>query len=260
MRKLFILLWFISSGIWAQSGKVRDTLQEQQLRFDIFFFDAMNERLKNNFEKSNEIFEQCLVLDDQNDAVYFKMAQNYFDAQNYSQAAVYLKKAQQLDPANKWYEKLRIEIKIKSGAPREEVLKMIEVFKPRAKNKYLIRNLYRQLQQPKVTFQTPKTHQKTPLTQIQNDLTAGQYNRVMEQAEKLLDEQPENARLYLLTAKAYTGLQRFNEALDYLDMGMDFVQNDKALQKAFYQQYIQLYEKLNKPEKVRQYRQKLAKL
>ncbi len=258
MKKLLIILLLLSTNIWAQ-----DKLTEKdKLRFDTAFFDAMNERLKNNYAKSNEYFEQCLSIDDQNDAVYFKMAQNYFDLKDYTQAEVYLEKAQKINPSNKWYEKLHIEIKINNGAPETEIKKMIEAFKQMAQNKYIIKNLYRKLRQKRNRPIAVSTDIKQVVNPVDWNklLLEKKYKKLLEKAETELEKQPDKPLLYLYAAQALTGLHHYADALDYLDMGWDFVQKNKNMQKAYYQQYIIIYEALQKPEKVKSYRQKLQKI
>jgi len=261
MKKFLIIILFLPLFIWSQ----QDRQEEQTLHFDEFFYDAMNERLKDNFKKSNELFEQCLLIDEQNDVIYFKMAQNHFDLKEYNQALLYVEKAQKINPNNKWYEKLRIEIKIKNNAPKEEVIKMIQAFESSAQNKYIIQDLYKQIKRhPKIAEQTKNTKIKKTLSReiqrLSDLITARKFDKAVDLSEKLLTEQPENAQLYLLSAKAYIGLKNYTEALDFLDMGMDFILNDTSLKKSFYQQYIVIYTHLNNPKKKQIYQNRLQKL
>jgi len=254
-----ILLIFFSLSLWAQENNE----EKKRLEFNDYFFDAMNERLKNNYEKSNEYFEQCLALDDQNDVIYFKIAQNYLDAKKYEEALQYLEKVRALNPENKWYAKLYIDIKIDSGTPRDEVRKMIKEFEPVAKNKYLIQSLYRKMYRktPRVTYKTknlkplPSTGDKLPALWQQK-----QYKKLIETGEKMLDEQPDNPKIYLYIAKAYLAVNKPKKALEYLEMGTDFILNDKETRKAYYLEMIKAYQSLNKPKKVKLYKQKLEKI
>jgi tetratricopeptide (TPR) repeat protein len=72
--------------------------------------------------------------------------------------------------------------------------------------------------------------------------------------------QPDQAEAYFYHAKALAKQKKYNEALDYLDMGIDFAISDKSLLKSFYKQYISIYQALNKYSKVKIYQQKLSKL
>jgi len=257
LKHTFYILFLISLSVFGQKK------ENDQTSFDDNFFEAMTERLKENYQQSNELFEKCLLIDDKNDVIYFKIAQNYFDVKDYEQSLLYLQKAQKINPKNKWYQKQFIEIKIKQGADTKAVVKMIKEFEPVAKNKYIIQDLYRKMyaanrkpvSKPKVTYTTPsKQNQLATLWQQKA------YQKILNITEKILDEQPENAEAYLYKAKAYTDLKKYNEALDYLDMGMDFVSDNKKMQKAFYATYISIYKALNNPGKVKFYQEKYDKI
>jgi len=255
MKFLPYILFFFSLQIWGQKSL------EKPQTIDDYFFEAMNERLKENFEKSNEWFEKCLLISPENDVVFFKMAQNYFDKKDYDQSLIYDEKAKKYNPDNKWYQKLFIDIKIKQNTDKKTLLQLIKDFKKVADNPYVIKELiqkvYRQNKEKvKVTYSTPKPLKNNELKQL---LQQKAYQELLKKAEAVLDAEPENVNAYLYMAKAYSALKKYDDALDYLDMGMDFVLDKPRTKKAFFQQYITIYTQLNKPKKARVYRQKLQK-
>jgi tetratricopeptide (TPR) repeat protein len=251
---LFAFLIFFSGFAQQKENK--------KVEFDLLFFDAMNERIKNNFDKSNEYFEKCLLIDDHNDVVYFKIAQNHFDKKDYDKAMFFLNKAQTLNNKNKWYQKLFIEIKIKQGVDNKEIIKLINDFKPVAKNKYLIANLFRQMYNNtvKVNYTTPKKTVAQNSISWQNLLQTKKYNELVKKGENQLLENPDDAQLYWFMAKAKFALNHPKEALEYLDMGIDFIQADKPLQKQYYQLYVDIYQSLKQEKKAEKYRKKLKQI
>ncbi len=233
-------------------------------KFDLAFFDAINERIKGNYDKSNKYLEQCLSINDTDDAVYFKIAQNYYELKNYEQALFYLKKAKNINPDNKWYQQLFIEIKIEQGVDKKEITRLINAYKPIAKNKYIIGNLYRKLYNSKVkisyTKPTPKKNNESDENLWKKLWKEKNYGEIISKAEKTLMENPADVQAYLYAAKAEFALNKTRKALDYLDMGIDFVQQNKNLRKQYYQLYIELYQQLKLDKKADKYRQKLQKL
>ena len=255
MKFLPYILFFFSLQIWGQKSF------EKSQKIDDYFFEAMNERLKENFDKSNEWFEKCLLISPNNDAVFFKMSQNYFDKKDYDQSLIYIEKAKKYNPDNKWYQKLFIDIKIKQNTDKKTLLKLIKDFKKVAENPYVINELYQKVYrqnkgQVKVTYTKPKPLKNNDLEQLWQQKS---YQKLLKKAEDVLDKEPENPNAYLYMAKAYTALKKYNDALDYLEMGMDFVQDKPQIKKAYFQQYMTIYTQLNKPKKVEFYRQKLNK-
>jgi len=254
------LVFIFCLSIWHLPAQIR----QKSASVDDYFYDAMTERLKANYKSSNDLFEQCLIINDHNDAIYFKIAQNYFDLKDYDNSLIYLNKALSLKPKNKWYQKLFIEIKIKQKSDKKTVYKLIENYKALAANKYIINDLYRQYKRQSFTAAPQKT--KRPQKNLESDtalkqlLKAQQYQQLEQLAEKILNHSPDYAPAYLYMAKAKTGLKKYAEALDYLDMGIDFIMKNKDLRKVFYQQYILIYTALNNLNKAGFYKQKLQKI
>ncbi len=240
----------------AQSSQDKKTL-------DDYFYDAMTERLKENYQQSNDLFEKCLSIDPDNDVFYFKIAQNYFELKDYENSLLYLEKAQQLNPDNKWYQVLFIEIKIKQHTDSKTLYKLISDFEPKAKNKYLIKNLRWQVMMMRFNEQSKsreKVKQEDQTAELKKLWQLKQYDKLLKACEKALEETPDNPKVYLYKAKAYTALKQYDFALEYLDLGIDFAIDDKSLLKAFYLQYIDIYTALKQKKKVEKYRQKLQKL
>ena len=257
MKKLlYILTIAIHLTTWAQTEKTDPTA------FDKTYFDAMKYRLKEDYAKSNELFEQCLVMQADNDVILFKMAQNYFDAKNLHKAEFYVNKAIELNPKNRWYHKLFVEIQIKKGISQKKANKLINAFSKIAHNKYLVYDLYRkQYAKSKsiaVTYQTPKTNKQN--NDFKTLFLQQKYVDLSKKTEQRINDQPDDAKAYYWKAKALSALKKYKKSLEYLDMGMDFVLRDKEWRKKYYQLYMELYQNLGKTKKAEKYKQKLQKI
>ncbi len=250
-------MFLISVNTFAQ---VKSSKNKEEI-FAVSFYDAMNERLKNNFIKSNENFENCLSLQPENDVVLFKIAQNYFDLKKYDQALLFVKKALDINPDNKWYHFLTVQIALQNGSQKEDVIRMIKTLEPVMQNKYIIQNLYRQIYRKKNKFKNKPVVQQHPKTEnLKELLEEKQYEKVLEKGNLLLDEEPDNAQTYLYMAKAALALQKYSEAIDFLDLGIDFVQAHKDILKQYYQIYYKIYNQTNKTKKAQFYQQKLKQI
>ncbi len=260
MKQLILYILVLTSiALSAQNNKLTE---KQRLSFDAYFFDGMNERLKANYDKSNEYFQQCLSIDDKNDVILFKIAQNYLDDNKAEQALIYIEKAQALNPKNKWYRKTYIEIQIALGTAQKDVVKMIKDFKPLAKNKYIINDLYRTLyykNKPKVNYTIANTKKKNTnvLAQL---IGENKFAQAAKAGEKQLESNPDDISAYYYTALAYFKQNKANQALDFLDMGIDFVLKQKDWRKKYYQLYINIYKSKGKTKKAKKFQQKLNKL
>ncbi|GEM_PF-5414009 len=260
MKKLII--FFVLLGVF--SVRSQETKEKDKLKFQEYFFEAMNNRLKEDLKKSNRFFEKCLAIEPENDVIFYKIAQNYHQMKNDDEALRYIERARKINRDNKWYEKEFIEIKM-SMLPYKESVKLIRSFEKRAKNKYIIRQLYRNLYdisaQSKLSKQIAKqVSLKNRFPELKNLVQAQKYKQATRLGEQILEMHPDDAKTYYFTALAYKQLQKYNNALDFLDMGMDFVLRDKALLKDYYSLYIELYRLKGKPNKEKKYKQKLKNL
>ncbi len=261
MKQFFLILTFIPLIILSgqQNSKEKD-----KVSFDEHFFDAVNARIKGNFQLSNEYFFTCSNLQPESDVVLFKIAQNYYDLKKYDLAEEFILKAQKINPRNKWYQVTAIRIKIQEGKEAKEVMKQIEKFRPQAKNKYLIASLYRELFRRDQANKSKKYTEKKPenknTTDLKNLWKAGKYKEVIKQGEKRLEKQADDPVTYFYMAKAFYSLDQPQKALEYLDLGIDFVIDNKKLLKEYYELYAQIYQKKGNLKKYRFYKLKIEKI
>ena len=260
--KNFFLIILISLPFFVTAQK---TDEEKLIAFNESFFDAMNYQLKENYKKSNDLFFECLDLQPQSAVVLFKIAQNYARLHDYVKAKEYIVKAMKINPQNKWYAHEFLRIKIQSGEDANKLYKEIENFRPQAKNKYLIAALYRELyyrDRNKKTGGIKTIRTREPLKQnlINKLLSEQQYEKAIEEGEKLLEQNPGNPMIYYQMAQAYFHQKKYTDAIDYLDMGMDFVLNDKSLLKKYYLLYSKIYGQTGNTKKSNEFKIKYNRL
>ncbi len=257
MKKFFLITFFLLTvKVFSQESITKN----DKISLDEKFFDAETYRVKENYDKSNELLFEALNLSPKNDAILFKIAQNYYDLKNYVQSQEFIDQAIQLNQKNKWYQYLAIEIAIAQKRDTAKVRRMIEDFRPLAKNKFLINSLYLKLfrNQKKTSKKLSKKYNANKL--ILDLFQKQQYSKVITIIEKSLVDAPTNPQLYLWAAQASLKTGNAKKTLEYLDLGIDFARTNKKTLKQFYQEYIKVYQTLKKPEKVKKYQLKLRKI
>ncbi len=257
MKTFLIFTFFLfSSFVFAQEMD-----ETKQLSFDENFYDAMAYRLKEDYKKSNDLFFSCLHINPQSDVALFKISQNYMNLHKYNEAENYIKKAIAINPGNKWYKIALIRIQILKGNKEKDILKQINAFKNKAHNKYIVAALYRELYNRKKKGTAPTIKKNTDnIEELDKLFSQQQYKQLIKKAEKSLESNPNDPEIYFKTAQAYFKLNQNNEALDYLDMGMDFVLNNKKLLKNYYSLYAQIYKDMGNLKKYNYYKSKSEKL
>jgi predicted Zn-dependent protease len=83
------------------------------------FIDATTAKLAGETSKAIGLYESCLEKNPRHSASMYELAQLYFDASDYSTAARFAEQAAELEPNNKWYKLLLVEIYGKAGKKKE---------------------------------------------------------------------------------------------------------------------------------------------
>ena len=83
------------------------------------FIDATTAKLQGETAKAKGLYESCLAKNPKHAASMYELAQLYFDSNDYSSAARYAEQAAELEPGNKWYKLLLVEIYGKANKKKE---------------------------------------------------------------------------------------------------------------------------------------------
>ena len=89
----------------AQVFKAQKNIEELQneqkeLNFQNFFFEALQQKAIGNFDKAISALENCQNIKNNDKAVEFEFAKNYFELDKYYEAEMYIKKALVKEPDN----------------------------------------------------------------------------------------------------------------------------------------------------------------
>ncbi|MGB1205067.1 MAG: tetratricopeptide repeat protein [Chitinophagales bacterium] len=122
LQKFFIILFFYffafllvanPQDIYAQKGKKKkkskkttQLSEKEELIFEKYFFDGIVEKMKKSEDEAIIAFNECLKINPKSDAVFYELAQIYFEQNNKEQSLNYAEQAAELVPDNKWYQLL----------------------------------------------------------------------------------------------------------------------------------------------------------
>lgn len=94
----------------------RSTLTERkEFYISSLLIDAKKEMLIGNFEKSADLYQQCLQLDKNNAVAMFELAKMYLLSNKANEALILAKNAAKIEPDNVWYLELYSETLLKNG-------------------------------------------------------------------------------------------------------------------------------------------------
>lgn len=98
----------ISKVTYAQDKSIQEIItgekdtreEDNDLKFQTFFFEALKQKAINNFGKAIENLEQCYQIDATSLAVEFEFSKNYLPLKNYFEAEIFINKALEKEPEN----------------------------------------------------------------------------------------------------------------------------------------------------------------
>ncbi len=104
-------------------------------------------------------------------------------------------------------------------------------------------------------------HQYTILKEIlTQEFTNNNFDNLLIYSNKGLELFPAQPLIYLMNAKALIHTKKYNEAIDVLNDGIDFVVDDTNLEIDFYEQLIICFEALNQGKEAKKYLDKVNRL
>ena len=229
---LLVILWPGLANAQKREKKKRhktevtEGVNENRSEITNLFIDATNARLMGDTAKAISLYESCLAKNPKHSASMYELAQLYFESNDYSSASRFAEQASEIEPENKWYKLLLVEVYGKAGN-KKKLLETCEklVYKDPGNvdylyelaNAYLMNNdgsnaikIYDKIEEViGVTEEISMQKQRILLIEKKTELAAAEI-------EKLLKEFPDQEIRYLsVLAEMYMQAGRPDDAIRY---------------------------------------------
>jgi tetratricopeptide (TPR) repeat protein len=115
---LFSLLFFlISFNSFTQDSipEAKDFTEENELKFQKFFFEALSQKSIGNYQKAIENLESCNQIVPNNGTVFFEFSKNYLALNNTLLAKEYIQRALEKEVENIWMQKHLVAVFVKEN-------------------------------------------------------------------------------------------------------------------------------------------------
>lgn len=312
-KKVYILfligISIISNFSHAQTV---DTIEENNLKFQTYFFEALKQKAIKNYSKAIESLEKCYEIDSLNTAVHFELSKNKLLLKYYFEAELFIDKALVKEPNNiyllqhkiaiyreqrNFKDAIEIQEKVVQIQPNhmdklvflyiqdsdfEKAEKLIIEIEKKALSNQRIKGFKKYLERRKKLIKTAitkviHTNKNTTLKtlksrynqkkeykllleilnkEVENNLTEKLYV----DSKKGIELFPAQPFLYKINGLALNKLGKYNEAIDVLTLGIDFVIDNTPMEADFYEQLSVSYKGLKQLNKALKYEQKAEKL
>ena len=110
MKKLLIYSFLLFGAFLNAQEEFSNHISKKEIQFLNNYFEAEKYKVLEEYEKSLVLFEKCISIYPQESSAYNEIAKIYFYLQDWSNAEYYINEALLLDPNNKWYYYLLLDI------------------------------------------------------------------------------------------------------------------------------------------------------
>ncbi len=232
----------------------------------VLFELSKNNLALNQYEEAIYFVKQALQNDSNNLFLLTHLVKIYKKQQYFSKAIEVYKKIYALQP-NK-IEPL-VQLYLLNGQAKKAIAMLNDLEAKNMLSSELIERknkLQAQLLPPKTTkketeisvalFERNKNFEVLQ-TLISNAKKAGNYQDMLSISEMGLQYFPAQPKIYLSKAQALNKLLKFEDAIETLEIGLDFVIDNKALQQQFYKALVVAYKATNNPKDAKKYQKML---
>lgn len=241
-----------SSNDTSENVSAKNTLSDEvKIKVDRIFIDANKAKMLGDNQQAIALFTECLRLDNKNDAAMYELANIYWGGGQKEMALLNAKKAAEINPANKWYQRLYAEVLAANGKFKEAANVYSELLKryPEDYNYYLdkaymlIRDnklddalkVYDELES-KVGIDEEVVVQKQRIY-----VKMGKIDKAVAEMEKLIREFPKEIRYYGMLAELYDANNMSEKSMEQLQKILEIDPNNPNV----YLAYADFYRKKN---------------
>tara|TARA_R110001583_G_scaffold35585_3_gene118247 strand:+ start:60128 stop:61090 length:963 start_codon:yes stop_codon:yes gene_type:complete len=313
-NKKWHILFLIGISIIStiSSAQTINIAEENNLKFQTHFFEALKQKAIKNYSKAIENLEKCYEIDSLNTAVHFELSKNKLLLKNYFEAELFIDLALVNDPENIYLLQHKVAIFSTQRNYKEaiEIQKKIIQFQPKYTDKLVlfyiqnkefekaetliieieenalatqrIKAFKNYLEGRKVMINTINAQEILSIEDSDIEILKEKYSRNKEykivleilnieakdelfemlyvDSKEALELFPAQPYLYKMNGLALNKLGKYNEAIDVLTLGIDFVIDNTVMEADFYEQLSKSYEGLKQNSEALKYKQKAADL
>lgn len=284
----------LSANMAAKAELVEEA---KELKFQKHFIQGLQERSIENYNKALEELAISEKIFPKNIALLFEIAKNHFALKQYSEAQHYIDKALQIEPDNYWILNLSHDIYFKQNNYPEAIrvrkkmytmkkqaaaglLKLYYYTKEKEKGKALIKEIehkniyvgildfykkyFEKIDQKTKDKVKETSNMKTPYVEIlenlEQQLQDKDYTLLLTESDKAVALYPAQSLMYYYNGMALSGKGKHKQAVEMLEMGLDFVFDKPEVSKLFYRSLITSFTATNNSAKANYYKKLLGEL
>lgn len=201
-----------------------------QRKFDYYFYEALKERLSGNFDKAGMFFTECLKIDPSSSIALYEVAKLFIMQQDYVKAEVLLENAVKYNNSNIWYKQMLGDIyqQNKKGLKAVGIYEDIVAQSPdNEQYLYVLSMLYKENGLfEKAILTLDKLQEKVGLIDIlavekqQLYLQLGKNRQGANELQNFIDKYPQDSKGYAFMGDHFLQLKDYDKASHYYQIAV----------------------------------------
>ena len=198
---------------------------EDQRKFEYFFFEAIREKMKGNIQKSLMYYNECLKIDPTSAVTMYEMAHIYYNVKDFARAQGLLERAVQINTENIWYKLLLAEVYQNNKLLENAIGIYEELVKKYPENEEYIYGLAQLYQNAGFSEKAIETYDQLEKKIGLNEVISIEKEKIylnlkknkdaLAELQKLVKKYPQESRYYGFIADYFMYLKDYENALKY---------------------------------------------
>lgn len=222
-----------------------DDLGDVEDKFQEYFFEALKQKGIENYQKSADALQKCIIIDDSDPVLYYELGKNFKALKNFGAAEDALKKAVSKSPENEWFLDELYDVYIQQNEMDKALKTVKQLVKFHPDYKQDLASLYIELKKYKDALklldemdeQLGYSEDRDFLRNQVYDITGNDEDRI-ENLEQRVKENPNDESAYLRLIYRYSETGKTQEAFDAAKSVLEHHPESQLVHLALYKFYL----------------------
>ena len=227
-----------------------DLSEEDGRKFDYFFMEANRQKMKGEYQKAAEMYQNCLRIDPESAVSHFELGKILLMAGDEDNALMLLRKATELNPRNEWYQ-IYLAGVFEHGNKYAQAIEVYEGLRKNNPSKvdyyYRLGSLYTQTEQYAKAIDVyddlealEGMDDAVVMEKRRLYLLADDKKGALNEIKRLVDKYPKEARYYIVLGDYYVGIDNYKKAKKAYNKASDIDENNGFLQMSLAAYYDEI--------------------
>ena len=255
IKTIIIWVFFLTKHNFLYAQVVEYKIDKTEKKYLNLYFQAEAYKLTEDYENALVFYEKCIALNPEESSAHSEIAKIYFSSQAWNNSEYYIREAIKLDPTNKWYYYLLIDVYVVQNKVLEQLETYSDLIKLDPQNqRYYLQKLYvlKELGLHKKAIKFINkiesvfgTSNELLIEKKGVYVDGGNFLEAEKIIKRLIKEAPKNTKYYSELASLYMQFSKYEKAISTYNKLLEINPNNPAAILALYKIYNNKGDQLN---------------